>query len=63
MVLFVLGIVLKIDVEIKIAKISVDLLMLLVRLKDKDALLEQMVNAQESKIVNKPLSEQPVLKE
>lgn len=53
MELFVLGIVHKIDAEIKIAKISVELLMLHAKDKELDVLLELMENVQEFKIANK----------
>lgn len=53
MVLYVHGIVQQINAEIKIAKILVELLMLLVRLKELDAQLELVENALEYKIVSK----------
>lgn len=54
MVLYVLGTVHKINAEIKIAKISVELLMLHVKPKELDAQLELVENVLEYKIVNKP---------
>lgn len=55
MELFVLGIVNKINVETKIVKILVELLMLHVKDKELDVLLELMENVLEFKIVNKLL--------